>query len=52
VEQLRAEAARDRGSAAGAVAVASGLAFVEHAIHIDPRLTRALKVRDELMRLR
>jgi tetratricopeptide (TPR) repeat protein len=50
VEQLRAEAARARGSAPGA-AVASGLAFIATAMAIDPRLVRTRKVRDELARL-
>lgn len=49
VALLRAEAARARGSAPGA-AVASGLAFIESAMTIDPRLVRTLKVRDALAR--
>jgi serine/threonine protein kinase len=47
VEQLRAETAR--GAAPG-TAIARGFAFVEHALTIDPRLRRALDVRDALTR--
>ena len=49
VELLRAEAARSR-RLAPAAPIASGLAFIEQAITIDPRLVRTLKVRDELAR--
>jgi tetratricopeptide (TPR) repeat protein len=49
VEQVRAEAARTRGSSPDA-AIARGRAFVEHAITLDPLLVRTLKVRDELAR--
>ncbi|HEY0476617.1 MAG TPA: serine/threonine-protein kinase [Kofleriaceae bacterium] len=50
VEQLRGEAARARGLAPSAIAVARGLAFIDRAIRIDPQLVRAQQVRDELGR--
>ncbi|HEX3763440.1 MAG TPA: protein kinase [Kofleriaceae bacterium] len=46
-EQLRAETAR--GAAPG-TAIVRGFAFIEHALTIDPRLRRALDVRDALTR--
>jgi predicted Ser/Thr protein kinase len=49
VEQLRAEAARPH-RATSAAALARGLAFIEQAMKIDPRLVQALRVRDELAR--
>jgi tetratricopeptide (TPR) repeat protein len=49
VEQWRAQAARDR-PAPRAAAIARGRAFLDQAMKIDPRLVRALKVRDELAR--
>jgi tetratricopeptide (TPR) repeat protein/predicted Ser/Thr protein kinase len=49
VEQLRAEAARAHGSRPDA-AILRGLAFISHAMSLDPRLVHALKVRDELAR--
>jgi hypothetical protein len=47
VEYVRAQAARARGSAPDA-ALARGQAFIEHAMTIDPRHVRTLKVRDQL----
>jgi hypothetical protein len=49
VEQLRAEAARAHGARPDA-AILRGLAFISHAMSLDPRLVHALKVRDELAR--
>jgi serine/threonine-protein kinase len=49
VEQLRAQAARARGSAPNA-AITRGRAFIERAMAIDPRLVRTRELRDELAR--
>jgi tetratricopeptide (TPR) repeat protein len=50
VEHVRIEAARARGVAPSAAVVASGLAFIERAMTIDPRLARTLTLRDALVR--
>jgi predicted Ser/Thr protein kinase len=50
VEQLRAAAAARSDRAAAAAEVARGLAFIEQAMKIDPRLIQARRVRDELAR--
>jgi tetratricopeptide (TPR) repeat protein len=49
VEQVRAEAARLAGGSP-AVATASGLAFAERALQIDPRRVRARELHSELVR--
>jgi tRNA A-37 threonylcarbamoyl transferase component Bud32/tetratricopeptide (TPR) repeat protein len=49
VELLRAEATRARGSLAG-MAINHGLELIERALEIDPKLSRALRVRDALAR--
>jgi tRNA A-37 threonylcarbamoyl transferase component Bud32/tetratricopeptide (TPR) repeat protein len=49
VEELRAELSRWRGRSPAA-AVKRGLAFVERAMRIDPRLEETLRVRDALLR--
>jgi tetratricopeptide (TPR) repeat protein/predicted Ser/Thr protein kinase len=49
VEQLRSEQARSR-HAAPDDATARGLAYIAHAMQIDPLLVRAVRIRDELVR--
>jgi hypothetical protein len=48
VELVRRDAARARGSAPSAAAVARGLELIDRALNIDPRRVHALKVRDAL----
>jgi hypothetical protein len=49
VERVRAEAAQ-RGGISSGMASASGLAFIERALQIDPRLLRARTLREDLVR--
>jgi serine/threonine-protein kinase len=50
IEQVRIAAARTRRTPPDRAAVIRGLACIERALAIDPRLVRALEVRDELAR--
>jgi hypothetical protein len=49
VEQVRAEAARARGSAPDA-AITAARSFIEHAVAIDPRRVEAVKIQGALGR--